>query len=295
MIKMQELQTDITYEPSLDRIVENNLKNVKLWFLVAPFLLLLLFFCFFAFSFDDTFVNTYVASQKDWFLKLNDVLSIYPNLAYNITYLGDALVIFPFVFIFLFVAPKFWEALLTSAIFTLITSAVLKIIFAMPRPAAMIETDTFTIIGRPNILHTSLPSGHAMTAFMVITVLFYSFLPKKISHRVFWSIILIAIGLIIAFSRVAVGAHYPFDVILGSTIGYIMAILGIRMNKNLNWLYWMKNRRFNPIIMLILSLWAYQVILKLIKHNLVIFYLSFIALVITFLVIAIKYVKKTKA
>lgn len=250
---------------------------------------------FFAFTIEGNFINTYVESQKNLFLELNKILSIYPILAYNITYLGNALVIFPLIFIFLFVAPKFWEAILTSSFLTLITSAVLKIIFAVPRPAAMIDMNMFTIMGRPNILHTSLPSGHSMTAFMVITILLYAFMPKKMTHKVFWSIGLITIGLIIGFSRVAVGAHYPLDVVLGCTIGYIMAILGIRINTNLNWLYWMKNRRFYPIIMLILSVWAYLVILKLIKHNLVIFYLSLLALAITFLIITNKYVKKNKA
>ena len=171
----------------------------------------------------------------------------------------------------------------------------LKTIFAVPRPAAIIDIDTFTIMGRPNILHTALPSGHSMTAFMVITVLLYAFMPKKILHKVFWSIILISIGLAAAFSRVAVGAHYPLDVILGSTIGYIIAILSIKINTNLNWLYWMKNSRLYPIIMLILTIWAYLVILKIIKYNLIIFYLSLMALVVTFLVIASKYVKKNQA
>lgn len=291
--KTQPLEIDLNKGSNLNRIVENNFKNVKFRLLVAPFLILLLFFCFFTFSFDGTFINTYVQSQKDWFLKLNEILSIYPNLAHNLTYLGDAIVLFPFIFIFLFIAPKFWEVLLTSSIFTLTTSAVLKIIFAVPRPAAMIDMDTFIIMGRPNILHTSLPSGHSMTAFMVITILLYAFMPKKMLHKVFWSITLISVGLTIAFSRVAVGAHYPFDVILGCIIGFIIAILGIKMNTNLNWLYWMKNRRFYPIIMLIFSIWSYLVILKLIEYNLVIFYISFIALIITFLVIANKYVKKT--
>jgi len=285
----------ITNEPTLDSKVTENFKKVTSRLVILPFILLFLFFCFFAFYIDGTFINTYVESQKNLFLKLNEVLSVYPNLAHNITQLGDALVIFPFVFIFLFITPKFWEVLLTSSIFTLITSAVLKSIFAMPRPAAMLDADTFTIMGRPNILHTSLPSGHSMTAFIVITVLLYAFMPKKIAPKVFWSTALIAIGLTIAFSRVAVGAHYPFDVILGSLIGYITAIVSIRINTNLNWLYWMKNRRYYPIIMLILSVWTYLVILKIMKYNLVIFYISFMVLVVTFLVIASKYVKKNKA
>jgi membrane-associated phospholipid phosphatase len=275
--------------------VSENFQKVTSRCFILPFIVLFSFFCFFLITTESTFVNKYVECQKDIFLELNHVLSIHPKLAYNITQLGDALVIFPFVFIFLIVAPKFWEVLLTSSIFTLIISAVLKLIFAVPRPAAMIDMDAFTIMGRPNILHTSLPSGHSMTAFMLITVLLYAFMPKKMMSKVIWSTGLILIGLTIAFSRVAVGAHYPIDVILGCTFGYIMAILSIRLNTNLNWLYWMKTRRFYPIIMLILSIWTYLVILKIMKYNMVIFYLSLLALVVTFFVITKKYVEKNKA
>ncbi|MCB0462440.1 MAG: phosphatase PAP2 family protein [Flavobacteriaceae bacterium] len=285
----------LSNESALDSMVTNNFKKVTSRFLILPIILLFLFFVFFAFNIKNTFADTYVESQKAMFLELNELLSVYPNLAYNITYLGDCLVLFPFVFIFLFAAPKFWEVLLTSSLFTIITSALLKFIFAIPRPAALIDIDTFTIMGRPNIMHTSLPSGHSMTAFTVVTILLFAFMPQKKSHKVLWSVILISIGLSIAFSRVAVGAHYPFDVVLGCTIGYIMAILGITINKNTNWLFWMKNRKFYPIIMLIFSVWMYLVILKLIKHNMVIFYLSFIALIVTFCIITFKYVKKNKA
>lgn len=286
---------DLSNESTLDYVITNNFKKVTSRLLIVPIILLFLFFAFFAFSSKNTFVNTYVESQKVIFLEFNEALSIYPKLAYNITYLGDCLVLFPFVFIFLFVAPKFWEALLTSSLFTLITSALLKFIFAVPRPAALIDMDTFTIMGRPNIMHTSLPSGHSMTAFTVVTILLFAFMPKKITHKVLGCTILISMGLIIAFSRVAVGAHYPFDVVLGCIIGYLMAILGIIINRNINWLSWMKNKKFYPVIMLILSIWTYLVILKLIKHNMVIFYLSLIALIVTFCIITFKYVKKNKA
>jgi membrane-associated phospholipid phosphatase len=244
---------------------------------------------------QGSFVNIYVESQKDVFLKLNSILSVYPNFAHNISYLGDALVLFPFVFIFLFIKPKLWEAIIISSLFTLITSAVLKLIFAVPRPTAMINMETFTIMGRPNILHTSLPSGHAMTAFMVISILLYAFMPKKMSSRIIWTTLLITIGLIIGFSRVAVGAHYPLDVVVGCILGYIMAIFGIKITTKLNWLNWLKKRKFYPIIMLIFSIWGYLISLKLIKHNMVIFYLSLSALIVTFFVIIYKYVKTAKA
>ena len=295
MIETLVQQTESSKEANLDNSVAINFKKVNLKSVIVPFLFLLLIFCFYVFYMEGSFINTYVTSQKTSFLELNKFLSVYPNLQYNITYLGDVLVLFPFVFIFLFMAPKLWEAILTSSLLTLITSTVLKLIFAVPRPAAMIDMESFTIVGRPNILHTSLPSGHSMTAFMIITILIYAFMPKKASNKMLWSILLLTIGLTIGFSRVAVGAHYPVDVIVGCVLGYIIAILGMRISTKLNWLYWMKNRKFYPIIMLILSIWAYLVMLKLIKHNMVIFYLSLLALIITLVVIIYKYVKTAKA
>jgi len=295
MIETPILLDDIPSEHNFKVSIKDNFQQVRLNQLFVPIILFTMIFCFFVYAMQGSFVNIYVESQKDVFLKLNGILSVYPNFAHNISYLGDALVLFPFVFIFLFIKPKLWEAIIISSLFTLITSAVLKLIFAVPRPAAMINMETFTIMGRPNILHTSLPSGHAMTAFMVISILLYAFMPKKMSSRIIWTTLLITIGLIIGFSRVAVGAHYPLDVVVGCILGYIMAIFGIKITTKLNWLNWLKNRKFYPVIMLIFSIWGYLIILKLIKHNMVIFYLSLSALIVTFFVIIYKYVKTAKA
>jgi membrane-associated phospholipid phosphatase len=295
MIETPILLDDIPSEHNFKVSIKDNFQQVRLNQLFVPIILFTMIFCFFVYAMQGSFVNIYVESQKDVFLKLNSILSVYPNFAHNISYLGDALVLFPFVFIFLFIKPKLWEAIIISSLFTLITSAVLKLIFAVPRPTAMINMETFTIMGRPNILHTSLPSGHAMTAFMVISILLYAFMPKKMSSRIIWTTLLITIGLIIGFSRVAVGAHYPLDVVVGCILGYIMAIFGIKITTKLNWLNWLKKRKFYPIIMLIFSIWGYLISLKLIKHNMVIFYLSLSALIVTFFVIIYKYVKTAKA
>lgn len=285
----------MTTKAKLDSLVENNFRKVSLKLIVAPLVLLFLFFSFFILYNEDSFTDTYIASQKDLFLKLNSILSVNPNLEYNISYLGDALIIFPFVFIFLFIAPKLWEAIIKSSILTLITSAILKFIFTVPRPAALFDTHSFTIMGRPNILHTSLPSGHSMTILMVVTILLYGLMPKKLTAKIFWSTSLVILGLIVAFSRVAIGAHYPFDVVIGCVLGYIMAIIGIRIYRDKDWLYWIKDRRFYPIIMVLLLVWTYMVTLKLIKHNMVIFYLSLLALIVSLAVIINMYVKGSKA
>ncbi|MCB0464901.1 MAG: phosphatase PAP2 family protein [Aequorivita sp.] len=276
----------------LDTLAIDNFRKVKLWLLIPPFLLLISFFLFFSFSKGTNFVDEYVESQKTLFYFLNSNLSEYPNLQFNLTQLGDALILYPLVIIFLFYAPRLWQALLTSSIITLIVSAVLKNIFAVPRPAAMFDNDSFVIVGKTLSGHTSLPSGHSMTAIMTITILLYAFMPKKNFHKIAWSLLLLALGLLITFSRVGVGAHYPFDVIIGGTIGYLAAIIGIKLNKNVGWLNWIKNKRFYPIFMLILLIWAFLIVKKIVALNLPIFYLSLLSLVITFFIITNAYVKR---
>lgn len=285
-------QLRMTTNFALNNTVINNFKNVKLWFLILPILLLISFFLFFALSDGTNFVEEYAGSQKDLFLFLNHELSVYPNFEFNITQLGDALIFFPFLFIFLFYAPKFWQALLTSSIISLIISATCKSIFAVPRPAAIYDNDTFVIIGKRTFGLTSLPSGHSITAFMIITILLYAFMPKKTFYKIAWSLLLMAFGLMIAFSRVGIAAHYPFDVIIGSAIGYAVAVIGIKLNTNVSWLDWIKNKRFYPIFMLLLLIWMFLIVKKIIALNLPIFYVSLVSLIVTFILITNVYFKR---
>lgn len=276
----------------LDLIVVNNFRKVKLWVLIPPFFLLISFLLYFSLSEQTNFVNEYIEIQENLFFFLNSNLSKYPNFQFNITQLGDALIFFPLLIIFLFYAPKLWEVLLTSSIITLVVSAACKRIFAVPRPAAIFDNDSFVIIGKTLSGRTALPSGHSITAFMVITVLLYAFMPKKNIYKIVWSLLLLSLGLIIVFSRIGVGAHYPFDVIIGSAIGYIAAIIGIKINNNLSWLGWIKNKRFHPIFIVLLSIWTFLIVNKIVAHNLLIFYLSLVSLVVTLFLITKTYVKK---
>jgi undecaprenyl-diphosphatase len=58
---------------------------------------------------------------------------------------------------------------------------------------------------------SSFPSGHTAMAFMAQTLLSYSF--KK------WRIALIIFALLVGFSRIYAGVHYPLDVLGGIVVG----------------------------------------------------------------------------
>ena len=277
----------------LNRNVADNFMNVKLGLLIPPFFLLfLLAVYFFLFNESENFIDGYVNIQKDLFLYLNGKLSEFPNLQFNLTQLGDVLIFFPLLTVFIIYAPKLWEALLTSAILSLVVSATLKKLFAMPRPAAIFDNESFVIIGRTLSGNSSFPSGHSIATFVVITILLFAFMPQRNKHKVIWSLFMLILGFVIAFSRVGVGAHYPIDVIVGSTIGYVVTIIGIQLNNKVSCWAWIKNRKYYPIFMLLLTVWSFVIIEKIVANNLPIFYFSLLSLVVSLYLITRAYVKK---
>jgi len=70
----------------------------------------------------------------------------------------------------------------------------------------------------------SFPSGHSAVIFCVSTSIFLIFREWK-----FLALYLIAIA--VAFSRYALGVHYPADVIAGSLIGIVIPVIFLRLSR----------------------------------------------------------------
>lgn len=286
-----KIMNTLNNNADLNNNVIFNLSNIRLRLLMLP-ILILLGIVFFLLKAESLSVVGYSGIQKDSFLYINAVLSKAPVLQQNLTQLGDILISFSLLSIFILYAPKLWETLLTSSILSLLVSALLKRIFAVPRPAAVFDNESFTIIGSVLKGHTSLPSGHSIATFVVVTTLLFAFKPTNKYARIVWYIAVLAIGLGIAFTRVGVGAHYPLDVIIGSILGYMLTILGISINNKWHLWSWIKKPKFYIVFIILFLLSGKIIIDKIVKDNLFIYYLSLISLIITLYLIVKTYVKK---
>jgi membrane-associated phospholipid phosphatase len=212
----------------------------------------------------------------------------------NLTQLGDALIFLSFLGIFIVYAPKIWESLISGLLASLLFSSILKNIFAIPRPAAVFDNNSFVIVGKKLSGFNSCPSGHSITVFTVLTVLLFAFMSQKLKYKITGFALLVITGLTIAFTRVGVGAHYPIDVITGSIIGYISGLAGIFISRKYKIWDWVNNKKYYPIFILLLLACCFILINKIINENLIIFYLSFISLIISLYIIIDVYAKNAK-
>jgi len=270
--------------------VINNYSRLKpfLFFLPLFFLIVLILILY---SKGALCADKYVQIQKDSFFFINHHLGQYPNLEYNLTQLGDVVIFLSFLSILIIYTPKIWEALLSSLLVSILLSCPLKSLFAVPRPGAAFNNDTAIIVGKALCGHNSLPSGHSITVFTILTVLLFGLMPRTLKFKILWILFVITAGLTVVFTRVGIGAHYPLDVIIGSIIGYISGLSGIFISRKYKIWAWINNKKYYPIFILLFVICGISLICRIIDENLIIFYFAFISLAVSLYKIVTVYVK----
>ncbi|MFZ2267427.1 MAG: phosphatase PAP2 family protein [Azonexus sp.] len=145
----------------------------------------------------------------------------------SLTVLGDERVLLALMLPFCWRYPKvFWSLVLAALIGGLIGRG-LKVWLEIPRPAAVLAVDQITIIGS-RLMNKSFPSGHTISAFTFAAVWL-----GMLGWRKTWPLLIVAA--LAGFSRVAVGAHWPLDVLGASAIGVLGAWLGIGLARHWRW------------------------------------------------------------
>lgn len=157
------------------------------------------------------------------FLRLNALAADYPSWIWAcLTSLGDERMAGALALFFALRRPRLFWTLILSALIAIAAGRGLKELVDAARPPAVLAADAFNLIG-PAHEWVSFPSGHSVTAAVFCSVLILY------TRRIEWRVLLLLIALLVGASRVAVGVHWPIDVIAGLTLGALAAWLGGRL------------------------------------------------------------------
>ncbi len=110
--------------------------------------------------------------------------------------------------------------LLSVATSDVTVNRILKPLFHRVRPCNVVE-GAHLLLGKKSSF--SMPSSHATNFFTMATVFSYFYRKYQI---IFWFL-----AALVAYSRIAVGVHYPFDVLAGSLLGILIAYVWILIFK----------------------------------------------------------------
>lgn len=121
----------------------------------------------------------------------------------------------------LVLAPRLMVAWLCAAPFAVLFARTGKFFIESPRPAAVVDNAQMRVVGE--LLHNvSMPSGHTLTAFAVASGIYFALTVAQ--RRRHWWLLVLAAGA--GLSRIAVGAHWPGDVVVGASLGLLSGLLG---------------------------------------------------------------------
>ncbi len=103
-----------------------------------------------------------------------------------------------------------------------------KPFFEVPRPPAVLDATSFTVIG-PAHRSNAFPSGHTTTAFLAAGLLCLHY-----RGRMVW-LSALALAALAGLSRAVVGVHWPVDILVGSAGGWISAVIGTSLAVRCSW------------------------------------------------------------
>lgn len=143
---------------------------------------------------------------------------------YYLTYLGDGRIAVVILLLLLAYNLRFGIVATLSFISAgLATNALKYFFFAdINRPFFYKAYENFhlnLVEGVDNHIHNSFPSGHATQAFSIFFLL--ALFTPKLSNKLLW----LAVAILTAFSRMYLSQHWLPDVLAGSGIGMLFAVL----------------------------------------------------------------------
>lgn len=163
--------------------------------------------------------------------------------------LGDGKIALFFVLPFLGRRPDIvWQFILAVLLVTLWVQG-MKEIFSHVRPPGLLPMESFHLIG-PALQNNAFPSGHTTSAFLLAGLLCL----QPVHRWLKFAVLLLAV--LVGFSRIASGVHWPLDVLGGSLGGWLVAMGAVWLSQ-----YWraglnLRGQRAFALLLTILSVWA---------------------------------------
>lgn len=162
------------------------------------------------------------------FLYLNRLSTHVSNVLWqNLTVLGSAAVGITLVVPLIGRRPDILWTTALAAIFAILWVHGLKTPIDSFRPPAVIPSELFNIIG-PAHRNYSFPSGHTTTIFTIAGIL--SLYLRR--YNLIW---ILPVAILIGVSRIAVGVHWPLDVLGGALGGWLSAMMGSLLSQYWHW------------------------------------------------------------
>jgi membrane-associated phospholipid phosphatase len=181
------------------------------------------------------------------FLALNAESHILPDVLWaNVTILGDTLVSLALLSLLAVRYPRVLAAGLLGGLLAGIVTHTIKPWLVMERPLAVLGEQA-QVIG-VHLHNFSFPSGHTTAAFVLAGVSALALQRKGAT------VLLFCMAALVGFSRIAVGAHWPADVLAGALIGSGSAWLGWQLAMRWQWSETRRGQRVLTAIFLVFSL-----------------------------------------
>jgi len=181
------------------------------------------FFICYLFTFFIGLIFLLTIGKAASFIELNPYhRSTLDTLFIWITFIGDGR--FAIVICLIYLLLRRWSRacqLIAAFLFSALVAQVLKNLFSMPRPKQYFLTGQYSyfIDGVTHIGFASFPSGHTTSVFAMATLLAIFDGNKK--GNILYLVAAVAVG----YSRIYLGQHFLGDVLVGSFIGTLTAVL----------------------------------------------------------------------
>ena len=198
-------------------------------------------------------------AQTDIFLAINKATEANPQIWAGLTLLGDTGVLLCVMAPVLVWHPSLWVSVVAAIPLGGLASVALKWFFDAPRPADSLSLADFHIVGSVLRGH-SFPSGHTITAFAAasgVWACWWVLRAKKaaqdptpltpalthqhdvfssasqerstahqINGHAFAAVLVLGAAVLVGISRMAVGAHWPWDIVAGASVGWLAGLNG---------------------------------------------------------------------